>query len=194
MVSYNQKIKYIERRIGQKNLSAALGLNDRTIRRYKEGTRRPGSQVKENIDLTYDTLKQKVKKPVKGRLQKTKVFNKVKPELVKVVSPPLRPEFKYRIEKFKEAQTEHLIISITDTASIERVIKYLITQKCEAAYMIVRAKKIDAKKIYTYQTPIWEINDFLMNWEKDLAGIISKYKISKNLKIISIDLVGVRYA
>jgi len=196
VVSYKQKIKYIERRVGQKNLSEILGLNDRTIRRYKEGTRRPSSQVKENIDLTYNILKQKVKRPVKGRVQKAKVFNKVKPELVKKVSPVIRPEFKYRIEKFKEAQTEHLIITIHDIDSISSTIDYLIKQKCEAAYLVIRAKKAGSKKVLTYQTSIWEINDFKGNYLADIAGITGKYKINifNNLGEVDIDVVGVRYA
>jgi len=196
VVSYKQKIKYIERRVGQKNLSEILGLNDRTIRRYKEGTRRPSSQVKENIDLTYNVLKQKVRKPVKGRLQKSKNFEKVKPDLIKAVKTAIKPKYKYRIEKFKEAQTEHLIITIHDINSISSTIDYLISQKCEAAYLVIRCKKAGSKKVLTYQTSIWEINDFKGNYLADIAGITGKYKINifNNLGEVDIDVVGVRYA
>jgi hypothetical protein len=194
MVSYNQKIKYIERRIGQKNLSEALGLNDRTIRRYKEGTRRPSYINKNNIDLIYNKTKEIIKRPAKGRIQKSKNLNKLKPSLGVAVTPKLKP--KIRIEKFKEAQTEHLIISISDISSIDSAVDYLIKQKCEAAYLVIRCKKDGSKKVLTYQTPIWEINDFKGSYLSDLAGITGKYKINifNNLGEIDIDVIGVRYA
>ena len=111
MASLSQKIKFIERRITQKDLAKLTGANERYIRKIKSGER-TGTIYKDTISTIYDNLKLRKSPPVRkysaGETQKLekdlKLYKKeleIKPSKNISFSLSLKEKINKRREKYE---------------------------------------------------------------------------------------------
>ena len=81
-VSYKSRIAKVEKRIGQRELAKILGVSPRSVRRYKEGTRKPRKDIYSKIvQLEKKSRGYRKTKSIKKKRARAKAIVKAHPEV-----------------------------------------------------------------------------------------------------------------
>lgn len=176
-------LKKLEKRFGQRNTAKLLGVNPRSLRRYKQGTRKP------RFDVAY---KLKRAESVTRGIRKTKSVKKKRARTLR--AQIFHPELSYfeKKESFKYSDTDHIILYDVSKGDIPDLIQYLIEKNCGAAFIVLSGVDSKTKKRSFYSTEVMEINDFAEGWETLYEELFSRYEMRK-LTRLRIDLVGITY-
>lgn len=184
--SLKKRIKTLEARIGQKGVAKFLGVSPRSVRRYKQGTRKPGSEVLVRL--------RRSERVAKG-LRRTKSIKRKAARKAKIILE--HPEVLYfeARKAYFEAETGHIELHDVHVADIEGLIAYLREEGCDAAFFVV--KGIDSSTLEEgfkreerfFSSEIMAIDDFAEDWRQVLAELLAQYGII----VKQIDLIGIKY-
>lgn len=180
--AFRSNIAKLEKRFGQKNLAAMLGVSPRSVRRYKEGKRKPRYDI--NFKLG------RLERSSRG-LRKTKSITKMRRRSEKLIKE--RPELRYfeKTESFKYSDTDHITIFDVRKSEVEDLISYLAEQDCGACFFVVSGVDKNGNRVY-YSSEVMEAHDFAELWQELYDNLSSRYDLRK-LDKQRIDLVGIKY-
>jgi len=177
------RIKKLEKRFGQRGLAKILGVDPRSIRRYKEGKRVP------RYDVAYKLKRAEAK--TRGP-RKTKSVKKRRERLARAIAR--HPEIQYfeKRESYKYADTQHVVLYDVKKSEIEELVAYLDGEGCGAASLVLSGTDPKTDKREFYSTEVMELEDFADSWEELYDDLRSRYQM-RQTKDQRIDLVGIRY-
>lgn len=156
-----------------------LGVSPRSIRRYKDGTRKPRRDVVFKLG--------RIVRVAKG-IRRTKSVKRKRARTEKILRE--HPEVTYfeKRESFKFAETEHIDLIDIRVSDIPQLLEYLTFEGCDAAYFVVRGVDSKGAERY-YSSEIMSVDDFEENWEEVLSSLLMQY----DLTVKQIDLIGIKY-
>jgi hypothetical protein len=180
--AFLSNLKKLEKRVGQKNLANMIGVDPRSLRRYKQGTRTARFDIVAKVN--------KAARVAKG-LRRTKSINlKTKRAVKALLEHPELPYFE-KLESYKYSDTDHIILYDVAKEDIESLIAYLIEKDCGASYFVISGVDKNDKRRF-YSSEVMEINDFAESWEDILNSLRDLYDF-RNMSRSRIDLVGIIY-
>jgi transcriptional regulator with XRE-family HTH domain len=107
-MAYLRSLKALERRIGQQGVADVLNVSPRTVRRWKQGIRKPSQQYQKQIQASYSYLKNT--KP----LSQVKNKSRAKANRYNKVSERIEAGYIVRdVKRYKKAQTTHKTVDVT---------------------------------------------------------------------------------
>lgn len=176
----SKRLSTIEKRIGQRNLAKMLGVSPRSIRRYKDGSRKPRKDIRFKIG--------RIERAAKG-LRRTKSIKRKTVRAEKIVRE--HPEVTYyeKTTSFKYSETDHIDLLNIRLADVEGLLEYLRDEGCDMAFFVLQGTDEKTGKERWYSSEIMLIDDFAENWREELSGLMMQY----NLKVKQIDLVGIKH-
>ena len=176
----SSRIKTLEKKVGQKNLAKILGVTPRSIRRYKQGTRKPQPPVLTRVKRAerYST-----------GMRKTKSVKTRKARIEKIIERHPESVYFETRKTFEFAETEHIDLLNVSMDDIEGLIGYLKEQGCDAAYFVIRGTDTKTLDERYASSEVMSLDDFAEAWEEELADILKQY----NLHVDQIDLIGVKH-
>lgn len=174
------RLKKLESRIGQRNLAKMLGITPRSLRRYKQGTRKPRKDIRFKIG--------RIERAAKG-IRKTKSIKRKRTRAEKIVRE--HPEVKYfeTRKTFPYADTEHIDLLDIKISDVPDLIHYLKFEGCTMAYFVVHGTDRKTEKVRYYSSELKLIDDFAEEWEEILSGLMMQYEMT----VKKIDLIGIMY-
>ena len=174
-----KRIKKLEERVGQKALASFLGVSSRSVRRYKQGTRRPGPEVLVRL--------RRAERYAKG-LRKTKSIKRKSARKEKIIKE--HPEVIYfeKRQDFKLSETEHIDLIDIHVEDIPGLIEYLQHEGCDAAFFIVSGFDKRGEEQF-YSSEVMDLEDFAESWEAVLAELLARYDFTPT----RIDLIGIMH-
>jgi transcriptional regulator with XRE-family HTH domain len=178
--SLKAKIVKLEKKVGQKALARMLGVSPRSIRRYKKGTRYPNYAIRYKIG--------RAGKVSKG-LRRTKSIKRKKARAEKLVSE--HPEIIYfeSRKSFEFAETQHIVLRDVKVEDVPKLVEYLIEEGADAACFIIKGIDTKTKEERYLSSEIMEIGDFSEDWEGVLSELMQRYDV----RVQSVDLIGIKY-
>jgi transcriptional regulator with XRE-family HTH domain len=171
-----KRIRKLEKTIGQKNLASFLGVSARSVRRYKQGTRRPIPSVLLRL--------RRIERVSKG-LRKTKSIKRKGVRKAKIERE--HPEVTY-FEARKDydiAKTEHIELIDIHLEDVPGLIEYLEYEGCAVAYFIVNGT--EGRKEVHYSSEAALLSDFKEGWRGILRDVMDRY----DFILKTIDLIGI---
>ena len=175
-------IRKLEKRIGQKELSKIIGVAPRSIRRYKQGIRKPRLDV-------YHKLK-KLEKVSRG-LRKTKSINRKRERAKRIVEKHPEVKFFESRRDYRYSDTSHITVFDVEKKDIPIMIDYVIKEGCEAGYFVLSGVNREGRRVF-YQTEIRTLVSLKEKWKEDLIDLWMEYDMKAMTKV-QYDLVGVLY-
>jgi hypothetical protein len=177
--AFSSRLKKLESRVGQKNLSKILGVSPRSIRRYKDGTRTPRADIRFKVG--------RMEKAAKG-LRRTKSIKRKKLRAEKIIKA--HPEVAYfeTRKSFEYAETDHIDLVDIRISDIDALILYLIDEGCDMAYFLIGGVDRTGIERY-YSSELMLIEDFAEEWKEILAGLMMQYEMT----VKRIDLIGIKH-
>ena len=176
----SKRIKTLEKRIGQRNLANMLGVSPRSIRRYKDGTRKPRKDIRFKIG--------RIERAAKG-LRRTKSIKRKTRRAEKIVRE--HPEVTYyeKRKSFEFSETEHIDLLNIHVADVDGLLEYLRDEGCDMAFFVIRGIDEKTGKDRWYSSEIMVLDDFSEQWREELSGLMMQY----NMKVTQIDLIGIKH-
>ena len=174
------QITALEKKVGQKNLAKMLGVTPRSIRRYKQGTRKPKPPVMHRVKKAERYSSQyRPTKSIKRQSSRATAIIEKHPDVV----------YFERKEKYSEAQTEHIELLNVTSEDIEGLIGYLRDAGCDSAYFVIKGTDEKTHDERWASSEIMSLEDFSESWEAELADLLKQY----NLFVEQINLIGVKH-
>jgi transcriptional regulator with XRE-family HTH domain len=113
-MAWKRALNALEARLGQEGAAEALGVTSRTLRRYKQGKRKPSQDKQNSIENAWSYLRGS--KPLKSIKPKNRA--KVRKQRVNKVDERLDIGYKERgTKKYQKAMTKHKQIDVSDLSA-----------------------------------------------------------------------------